>query len=168
MAGPDFTSVGGGANYQCLPSDPEYKTRAPDAPHAAFTSVWFHNTVENTFSNSVSWKSLPCTVCEVPQRSSKIMIPAKTRCPSSDWTLEYNGFIMTAADRFSDTEPIKDKHYKGTYECIDEDAEGAPFKSPGSFIGTPIYTVKVDCNQFYQNCPPYKSGKALSCVVCSK
>lgn len=168
MAGPDYRAAGGGANYQCLPSDPEYITDPPNVPHAAFTSVWYHSSVGNTFTKPLSWQSVPCSVCEVKQGVTKIMIPAKTSCPTGNWTLQYKGFVMTAADQHSLNDPVKDKWFKGTYECIDELAEGAPFKPVGTFEGAPIYTVKADCDKFYQHCPPYQSGKAISCVVCSK
>ena len=108
MAGPDHRAAEGGAIYQCMPSDPEYDARAPDAIHAAFTSVWYHGSVGNTFSKSLSWQSVPCSVCEVNQGVTKLMIPAKTRCPSSEWTLEYKGFVMTAADQHTPDDPIED------------------------------------------------------------
>ena len=41
------------------------------------------------------------------------MIPAKTRCPSSEWTLEYKWFVMTAADHFAPDDPIEDRWLKG-------------------------------------------------------
>ena len=75
---------------------------------------------------------------------------------------------MTAADQFTPDDPIEDRWFKGTYECVDEFAEGSPYKAPGPYEGAPIYTVKADCDKFYMHCPPYKSGKALSCVVYSK
>ena len=168
MAGPVYTSAGGGVNFQCLPSDPEYDARAPTATYAAFTSVWVDPRSANAFSNNVGSKSLPCSVCEAPQRTSKIMIPAKTRCPTSDWTLEYNGFIMSSADRYNDRSPITDKHFRSTYECVDMDAEPHKTVQKHSYTAAVIYTVKVDCTQFVKNCPPYQDGKALSCVVCSK
>ena len=99
-----------------MPSDPEYDARAPDAIHAAFTSVWYHGSVGNTFSKSLSWQSVPCSVCEVNQGVTKLMILPKTRRPTSDWTLEYKGFLMTAADQYTPDDPVEDRFFKGTYE----------------------------------------------------
>ena len=75
---------------------------------------------------------------------------------------------MTAADQYKPDDPTKDQFLMGTYECVDEFAEGSPFKAEEKYEGAPIYRVKADCDKFYKHCPPYKSGKALSCVVCSK
>ena len=168
MAGPDHRAAGGGANYQCLPTDPEYDPRADDVKHSAFTSVWYHGTVGNTFSQPLSWKSVPCSVCEVIRGVTKIMIPAKTSCPSNDWTFEYKGFIMTAADRLTPDDLLEDIYFKGTYECVDESAEGLPWKGQDIYEAAPIYTVRADCDTFYKHCPPYNNQKAISCVVCSK
>ena len=41
----------------------------------------------------------PCAVCLIPTRSTTIMIPAKSVCPSN-WTREYYGFLMSEHDGY--------------------------------------------------------------------
>jgi hypothetical protein len=38
--------------------------------------------------------NVPCAVCYVSTRTSVLMIPAKTQCPSS-WTREYYGYLTS-------------------------------------------------------------------------
>ena len=99
------------------------------------------------------------------------MIPAKTSCPSSDWTLEYNGFIMSQAEHDGQgvTDLFSDAHYATSYVCVDSDPE-----TLGDYVphneGSLIYLVVADCSGrgALKGCPPYKQGPALPCVVCTK
>jgi len=84
-----------------------------------------------------------------------MMIPAKTRCPST-WTLEYSGYFMSGN---------KGHPHATMYECVD--------KNPDSIPGTASYTnpalfylVEANCNGMA--CPPYDPQKELACAVCTK
>ena len=100
------------------------------------------------------------------------MIPAKTSCPSSDWTLEYNGFIMSMEEHRGqgDNDLFDDGFYATTYVCVDSYAEVLPNSYQAHNDGSLIFMVGADCSGMgaMRNCPPYKQGAVLSCVVCSK
>ena len=51
-----------------------------------------------------------CCVCQVNNRSTVIMIPAKANCPAT-WNREYNGYLMT--------EYFGTGNARYMYECID-------------------------------------------------
>ena len=53
--------------------------------------------------------NVPCAVCYAPNKSTKLMIPAKTSCPTS-WTREYYGYLMTNHHGHNSNKQ---------YECID-------------------------------------------------
>lgn len=164
MTGPSYLSVGGGPNWQCLPVDPEY---SPTARIASFSSLRAaHYRLGSTWNHRI-----PCTVCEAGRRVSQLMIPAKTRCPSSEWTLEYKGYLASTAEYESNSENFqKNYYYRGSYVCIDEKEESLTGNSHGR-DGAQIYHVNAACGSAsgaLDNCPPYQANKALSCVVCSK
>ena len=172
MTGPDYRSAGGGSNYQCLPDDPEYDGRAPSSvPHSKLRSVFYQiGFSEQMLGKSLHMHRAPCVVCETEQRSTKLMIPAKTRCPNNDWVLEYKGYIMSSAEHHGDDRYVSTEYYRGQYICVDENSESVTSKS-GSWDGAIIYPVTVSCSGdgALSNCPPYLSdGRALSCVVCTK
>ncbi len=84
------------------------------------------------------------------------MLPARLTCPSN-WTLEYNGYLMSAR--------YNHKHSK-TFECVDKDPESIP----GSAVdtnGAMLQFNEAKCNVGIP-CPPYDSQKEITCAVCSK
>ena len=82
-AGSHYDQYGGGANYICLPNEPEFLSYTPGIsdeqsyiygteyePHGGpFSSLHNHN--------------VPCVVCYVSTRVSYLMIPAKITCPKT-------------------------------------------------------------------------------------
>ena len=114
---------------------------------------------------------MPCSVCESGKRVSQLMIPAKTRCPSNEWTLEYKGYLGSSAEYKSNSgELLKNHYFRGSYICVDENPESLTGKSHPR-EGPQIYQVNAACGNVtgaLTNCPPYQANKALSCVVCSK
>ena len=101
--------------------------------------------------------NVPCAVCYASTRVAAMMIPAKTRCPST-WTLEYSGYLMSAARFWSD-------HRRTMYECVDKDPDSVP-GGANSTDGALLYTVEASCNGMA--CPPYDPQKELTCAVCTK
>ena len=99
--------------------------------------------------------NVPCSVCYVDRRASKLMIPAKIACPSS-WTQEYVGYLMAEYSNHKNNV---------VYECVDKDAESVP----GS-------ATHIDSALFYHTiatctglpCLPYVTTKTITCVVCTK
>ena len=158
-AGSWFSQSGGGANYLCLPGQPQYSTytagshdgraylygaeyqTAGSADNGPFSSVHNHN--------------VPCAVCYTPTRGTVVMIPARLTCPSS-WTREYHGYLM--ANRHS--------YHRTLYECVDQ----SPQSVPGSLSdtnGALFYHTEVRCHHGVP-CPPYNAQKEVTCVVCTK
>ena len=114
---------------------------------------------------------VPCAACETDRRVSIMMIPAVTRCPTSDWNLEYRGYLMSSAERHTSVKLTSEFHYRKEYICIDKNAETLPAPDDGDYTGSRIYPVSAGClgEGSLQNCPPYKADNiALSCVVCSR
>ena len=84
------------------------------------------------------------------------MIPAKLTCPTG-WTEEYDGYLM--AEKY-------DHVSSATFECVDRNSPESvrgkdPFTQGGYF-----YHVEIKCNGL--DCPPYDTGKEVTCVVCTK
>ena len=100
-------NLGGGANYLCLPLDPEF----PDNKQTGFHSGSYIYGVEYKKWNSdiffvdVNHQDAPCAVCEVQGRSQVLMIPAKQTCPAG-WTLEYEGLLVSEHHTHSTSEFI--------------------------------------------------------------
>ncbi|XP_078582194.1 short-chain collagen C4-like isoform X2 [Branchiostoma floridae x Branchiostoma japonicum] len=155
--GTDFSESGGGTNYQCLPNDPQwgryqdgvsgYRAYMYGAEYRVATNALFGST-------SLDAHDVPCTVCYVPTRGSKLMIPARNTCPTG-WTEEYDGYLMAASFTHTATE----------YVCMDDNPEtvlgGQGRQSKASF-----YPVEARCGAL--QCPNYVEGRELTCVVCTK
>ena len=151
-----YNHRGGGANYLCMPEDPEYTL--PFTSGVRDYSYVYGAEYEGPIP-SVHDHNVPCAVCYASTRAAVIMIPAKTTCPQS-WTREYYGYLMSAY-RGRSSNP----HYRTMFECVDKD----PGSIPGSAANTDgalFYHVEAHCNGM--PCPPYDSQKELNCVVCTK
>lgn len=155
-AGSWWSATGGGANYLCLPHQPQYLSYSPG--HQSYKNL--HGT-EYEFWDGTPYNSrmhhhnVPCAVCTV-SRSQKLMIPARYSCPSG-WTREYYGYLMTTS--------AASPHHRTMYECMD----WYPTSAPGSAKnkdGAVFYHVEASCNGV--PCPPYDKEKELTCVVCTK
>ena len=93
------------ANYLCMPNDPEYSLSYTPGEHGhsyVYGAEYEYPLVLGRFQHNV-----PCAVCNVPTKSTVIMIPAKTTCPSG-WTREYYGYLMS--------EYITER--RTMYECV--------------------------------------------------
>ena len=167
MAGPDRRAPGGGPNVQCLPSDPEYSKTNLNAVHSALTNVIYSHGGKPTQSHFI-----PCAVCETNQRINKLMIPAKSRCPSDDWVLEYDGILHSSATQYSDGNlALESIRHRLSYECIDSNMESLNGRTSSNNFQSAMHAVKAQCTgeqALVNSCPPYQSDKPLSCVVCSK
>ena len=96
-AGSFWTEQGGGANYLCLPEQPENSTyTAGSQGGRAYLYGAEYQTgggVDNGSFQSVYQHNVPRAVCYAPTREAVVMIPAQLTCPSS-WTREYYGYLM--------------------------------------------------------------------------
>ena len=154
-AGSSWDQTGGGANYICLPDEPEFLSYTPgisDAQSYIYGSEY--ETYYGPFA-PLNDHNVPCVVCYASTRVSYLMIPAKITCPKT-WTTEYQGYLM--AERFSHKRNV-------VYECVDKDTESIP-GSVANTNGATFYHVQAQCNGLL--CPPYDQEKELACVVCTK
>ena len=100
---------------------------------------------------------MPCAVCRVIRRGDKLMIPAKTQCPT-DWSKEYQGYLMTAHYNHDNSKE---------YICIDENAEARSDSAAGNQDAALLYPVEGRCGAGNLPCRPYITGDELACVVCT-
>ena len=153
-AGSFWSNTGGGANYLCMPHNPQYG--------AYLAGVQNHNPLYGTEYESYGGlissshdHNVPCAVCYASTRVSLLMIPARMECPTS-WTREYIGYLMSTA---------ANNHYRTMYECVDQ----SPDRIPGSAAntnGAVFYHVEANCNGL--PCGPYDPQKEVTCAVCTK
>ena len=151
-----FNQQGGGANYLCMPEDPEYTLRFTTGVRGQ--SYVFGAEYQDPIPGGHD-HNVPCAVCYASTRAAVMMIPAKTTCPQS-WTREYYGYLMSAYKGRSST-----PHYRTMFECVDKDPGSIPGSAPNT-NGALFYHVEADCNGM--PCPPYDPEKELNCVVCTK
>ena len=159
-AGSHYTDRGGGANYLCLPEQPQYSTYTSGAQSARayLYGAEYETGLINAGTigplSTVNDQNVPCAVCYTSTRETVVMIPARLTCPSS-WTREYYGYLM--AERSS--------HHRTMFECMDQNPESVP-GSVANTNGVLFYHVEVKCNGI--PCPPYDTQKEVTCVVCTK
>jgi len=158
-----WSQSGGGANYLCLPRDPEWGVkntagfRNPSGSYlyGAEYQVFSTNYFSTEHVQSLHDNNVPCAVCLLTSRTTKLMIPAKLTCPNG-WTKEYSGYLM--AERLTHAS-------SKTYVCVDnvpEVTEGGRKDEPAALF----YNVEAQCGSL--PCPKYKAGWEITCVVCSK
>ena len=138
---------GSPSNMLCLPPDPMRPVNNQGGSYYAY-GVEYQTSGPINHAND---RNMPCALCEVTGRHSKIMIPSHYVCPDG-WHKEYSGYIMAG-------------HYNqegsSMYNCIDESVEQIK-GTAGVQGGHNLYTIYVTGSYI-----PY-SGYALTCVVCTK
>ena len=147
---------GGGVNYLCLPTDPEFRADVQEGhqSHSYIKGVEYQKEGSQLFA-AVHDHDAPCAVCEVQGRSAVLMIAAKQTCPDG-WTLEYDGLL--AAE--------KHDHRSGSdFVCVSSGMESRPGGN-GDANGGLLYVVEAQCGSL--PCGPYTNGYEITCVVCTK
>ena len=147
---------GGGGNILCLPNNPDHlQFRSGVQGQNYITGVeYFYNGLSSLSTHT--WYNVPCAVCYVANRTTSLMIPAKTQCPTY-WTLEYIGYLMSE---------YRDRTSRSLYECVDKDPENIAGTSQHSVPAAIFHLVEPKCNGL--SCPPYDATKELTCVVCTR
>ena len=151
-AGSWHSQSGGGANYLCMPEDPEYESDLnyrPLTDHSQLHGVEYQHPLQGRHDHNV-----PCAVCHVTTRSAVLLFPAKYSCPTT-WTREYYGYLMSGYKT----------HKRTNFVCTDEDMEALPGSSATTYSAL-IYHVEANCNGL--PCGPYNNRNELNCVVCTK
>ena len=93
-AGSWWSQSGGGADYLCLPDNPNYLRYTNGAQvRRAYLYGAEYDTYESAPLSAVLNHNVPCAVCYASTRGTVLMIPGKTVCPSS-WSREYYGYLM--------------------------------------------------------------------------
>ena len=152
-AGSHFTERGGGANYICLPEQPQYSTYTAGTQTGR---AYLYGTEYQTRHghdigplSSFGEHNVPCSVCYASTRGTMVMIPALLSCPSS-WTREYYGYLMAEWYR----------HYRRRFECVDRYPQSVP-GSAANTEGALFHHVEARCNGI--PCPPYNAHKEITC-----
>ncbi|XP_072042445.1 short-chain collagen C4-like [Amphiura filiformis] len=157
VGGSHFTEDGGAANYLCLPLNPEnLQVEAGTGGSRSFLYTTEYKISHFPPFNHLHQHDVPCAVCRVTSRSTLLMIPAKTTCPS-DWTSEYKGYLMSAYHGHA---------HQTEYVCVDENAEARQGTSSNT-NGALMYIVEATCGTDGLPCLPYVAGNELACVVCT-
>ena len=156
VMGTSHFTHGGGVNYLCLPSDPEFPSNAEGGNQngAYIYGVEYERWQSTRFFASVEDQDVPCAVCEVQGRSQVLMVPAKRTCPDG-WTKEYDGLLASQHHT----------HKGSDYICISSGMESVP-GGTGNVNGGTVLVVEAQCGALH--CPPYVAGYELTCVVCTK
>ena len=139
--GTNYNARGGSAERICLPDNPDYIPGSIDispSPANHFKSVvqgaelHVNYGVPGNLLQHLHYQNVPCAVCFVPVRSTTIVVPAKTVCPSS-WTREYYGYLMTENDGY----------YRSLYGCLDIDPEPITGAGNGTFPSTFFHSYRL-------------------------
>ena len=155
-----FTDTGGGANYLCLPDDPEYTLPSKPGIQREGSIIYGAEYQYPVTRPRTYYYNVPCAVCMATTRETVLMIPAKTSCPSS-WTREYEGYLMSAAKYAA-----QQNNSRTMFECVDKDQEILS-DSQENTNGALFWHVEADCTTGLR-CPPYNEEKEINCVVCTK
>ena len=155
-AGSPLQNSGGGANYICLPEDPDYlpfQSGVQGYSHVTGVQYAFYSVPGLSYTDTCH---APCAVCYTPSRSAEVMIPANTQCPGN-WTVEYVGYLMSE---------WKGRSSRTMFVCVDKDPEIIPGLCGVNPPNIPFHLVEAHCNLL--PCPPYDAEKELACVVCTR
>ena len=150
-----YNTPGGAANKLCLPEDPDYLIET-----AGFGGLSQIYGAEYRFSRNLhdlGAHNVPCAVCYVSTRTSVLMIPAKTQCPSS-WTREYNGYLTAKFNMM-----VTIAHHLNVLIVVQNSFLAAAVML---MVHSSITLEVYNCNGLA--CPPYESNRILSCTVCTK
>ena len=150
--GTPFYTHGGGSNYLCMPSDPQYTL--PYTPGIQGYSYLYGAEYESSPITSRNQHNAQCAVCLACGKTVSLMIPAKTSCPRG-WTREYYGYLMAEEKNGKRTE----------YVCVDSAMDAVP-GSQNHISSGHFYHVEGHCDGV--PCPPYNNYKELNCAVCTK
>ena len=151
-----YSHTGGGANYLCMPNDPDYLAYQPGVQGWSYVYGAEYQPYSGGPLSAVHDHNVLCAVCYASTRVAVTMIPAKTRCPST-WTLEYSGYLMSNLQGHP--------HYRTMFECVDKNPNSIPGSAP-SVDGALFYHTEAACTGM--PCPPYDPQKELTCTVCTK
>ena len=89
-AGSEHGNRGGGANYLCLHTEPQFNSYSSSGGATTLISgSEYESSSYGIFPNAAHDQNVPCARCYT-QRSAVVMIPSRRSCPTG-WTKEYEG-----------------------------------------------------------------------------
>ena len=150
MAGPFFSTAGGGSNYQCLPFEPEYSAFVSGSRGNRLHS----SELQTDFAALPKFQALyqhtpACSVCEA---SAQLMLPARLSCPDG-WTVNYRGYLMCSIQ------------HRTQYICMDSDPQAVP-NTQRNVNGATLHFVETgDTTDIPSS---YDTNKEVTCTVCTK
>ncbi len=152
VAGSYYTH-GGAADYLCLPHKPVYFDENSEGvqSHGLLYGTEYEFSTAGPLYEYYQHNA-PCAQCYIPR--AIMMLPAAITCPEN-WTLEYNGYLVSAHK----------SHKRTRFICLDKDPESVP-GSYGNVNGALLYVNEATCTGLL--CPPYDTAKEVTCAVCSK
>jgi hypothetical protein len=144
---------GGGANFLCMPLDPQYSSYTSGVQGRSYMyGAEYEHPIGGTGTTN---DDATCAVCYVSTRETQLMLPAKTSCPTS-WTREYYGYLMSA---------YRGDSGRSSFICVDGAYEPV-HGSQGQRNAGHLFHVEAICGTM--QCPPYANYKELTCAVCTK
>lgn len=155
MAGSSSDANGNGANYQCLPTEPNYGTfNSTSNDVRASISVATLATNGSVLSSGLDGKIIQCALCQTISATSATMFIGNT-CPVN-WTKEYNGYLVSE-------EEVTGRTAKG-YACLKETPDVLD-NSSGRAGTSSVNLVELECDAL--SCGTSTSNEEVSCAVCS-
>ena len=148
--------TGGGANYICMPDNPEYNSYSTSRSSNSFVYGAEYTIYSGLPNTHVSEHDAPCAVCYAASRPSVLMIPARMTCPEN-WTKEYSGYLMS--EKY-------ETPGRTMYICVDESPGSVPGQNSPDPDRVELFMVEAKCEGL--DCPPYYDGRELTCVVCTR
>lgn len=151
--GAHYTHSGSAANTLCLHQEPTWNEYVEGFQTADRIYGAEYQTGEYPARKHLLGHDVPCAVCRIP-RSNVYMLPGRNVC-DGNYRLEYSGYLMTEHyTHASNTE----------YVCMDDQPESVAGGHEGKG-GRYFYHVEASCGSL--RCPPYFTGRELTCAVCS-
>ncbi|XP_053385486.1 short-chain collagen C4-like [Mercenaria mercenaria] len=153
LAGGSFYSTpGGGSNYICLPTDPQW-AHYSDSVSSSGKVFGAEYQFDGAFfgGRTLYQEDVPCSVCQ-STRTRMLMIPGRLECYPG-WTKEYNGYLVS--EREGDASSSE-------YVCLDSKPE-IVIGGHRNENGRLFYLVEGSCGSL--KCAPYVNGRERTCVV---
>jgi len=150
--GTNYAETGGGANYLCLPRDPDW-AQEQSPTYLGYIHGAEYQTHGSVFDGNTD-HDVPCAVCQT-NSTNVLIIPAKQTCQTG-WIREYSGFLMGERNSHASSKE---------FICMD----GNPESLTGTYTdrnGALFHFQRSVCGSL--PCPPYIDGRELTCVVCTK
>ncbi|XP_052805784.1 uncharacterized protein LOC128235094 [Mya arenaria] len=145
--GAPYDKPGNGANYICLPKDPQWGT------DTSSSNIGYVHGAEYQMEGMLKDQDVPCAVCRTPS-TNVLMIPARQECYEG-WTKEYHGYLMAERHNHASNKE---------YICMDGEPEPR-VGTKANVNGALLYFQEAVCGSL--PCLPYNAGWKLTCVVCT-